>query len=181
MEMSGKVVHRFYWDYEKEERWLNEMASRGWHFTGHRRGGYHFEQGEPGEWIYRIELLPADPGSAASQEYLSLLLDTGAEAVTTRARWVYLRRPAALGSFELFSDLESRIGHYRRVLKLLTTALATLVGCAGALFVVSGESGGLAFQIPMVILALAMVVLAVQAVRALRRARGLEAQLLVHE
>ena len=24
--MSGKVVHRFYWDYEKEERWLNEMV-----------------------------------------------------------------------------------------------------------------------------------------------------------
>jgi hypothetical protein len=181
MEMSGRVVHRLYWDYEKEERWLNEMASQGWHFSGHRLGGYHFDQGEPGAWIYRIELLPADPRSAASQEYLSLLLDTGAEAVTTRARWVYLRRPAALGPFELFSDLESRIGHYRRVLKLLTTALATLVGCAGALFVVSGESGGLAFQIPMVILALAMVVLAVQAVRTSRRARGLEAQLLVHE
>ena len=83
--------------------------------------------------------------------------------------------------FELFSDLDSRIGHYRRVLKLLTTALATLVGCAGALFVVSGESGGLAFQIPMVILAVAVVVLAAQAVRVSRRAKRLEAQLLVYE
>jgi hypothetical protein len=181
MEMSGKVVHRLYWDYEKEERWLNEMASQGWHFVRYRLSGYHFEQGEPGEWIYRIELLPAEPRSAASQEYLALLLDTGAEAVTTHARWVYLRRPAALGPFELFSDLESRIGHYRRVLKLLTTALATLVGCAGALFVVSGESGGLAFQIPMVILALAVVALAVQAAQTSRRAKRLEAQLLVHE
>jgi hypothetical protein len=179
--MSGKVVHRLYWDYEKEERWLNEMASQGWHFVRHHLGGYHFEQGEPGMWIYRIELLPAEPRSAASQEYLSLLLDAGAEAVTMRARWVYLRRPAALGPFELFTDLESRIAHYRRVLKLLTTALATLVGCAGAWFVVSGQSGGLAFQIPMVIFAVAMVVLAVQAISASRRARRLEAQLLVHE
>jgi hypothetical protein len=181
MEMSGKVVHRLYFDYEKEERWLNEMASRGWLFAGHRLGGYHFEQGEPGEWLYRIELLPAEPRSSASREYLSLRLDTGAEVVTTRTRWVYLRRPAALGPFELFSDLESRVGHYRRVLKLLTTALATLVGCAGALFVVSGESGGLAFQIPMAILALAMIVLVVQAVQVSHRARRLEAQLLVHE
>ena len=179
--MSGKVVHRLYWDYEKEERWLNEMASQGWYFARYRLGGYHFEQGEPGEWIYRIELLPDEPRSAASQEYLSLLLDSGAEAVTSRARWVYLRRPAALGPFELFSDLESRIGHYRRVLKLLTTALATLVGCAGALYVVSGESGGLAFQIPMVILTLAMVVLVVQVLRVIRRTKGLEAQLLIHE
>ena len=44
-----------------------------------------------------------------------------------------------MGPFVLFSDLESRIGHYRRVLKLLTTALTTLVCCAGALFVVSGD------------------------------------------
>ena len=179
--MSGKVVYRLYMDYEKEERWLNEMASRGWRFTGRRLGGYRFEKGEPGEWFYRIELLPAEPGSAASREYLSLLLDTGADVVSTQARWVYLRRPAALGPFVLFSDLESRIGHYRRVLKLLTTALATLVCCAGALFVVSGESGGLAFQIPMVILAVAMVALAVQAVRVSRRAKRLEAQLLIHE
>ena len=179
--MSGKTVHRLYMDYEKEERWLNEMASRGWHLVRYRLGGYRFEQGEPGEWIYRIELLPAEPGSAASQEYLTLLLDSGAKVVSTHARWVYLRRPAALGPFELFSDLESRIGHYRRVLKLLTSALATLVCCAGALFVVSGESGGLAFQIPMVILALAMAALVLQAVRASRRAKRLEAQLLIHE
>jgi hypothetical protein len=181
MEMSGKVVHRFYSDYEKEERWLNEMASKGWHLVRYRLGGYHFEQGEPGQWIYRIELLPAELRSAESQEYLSLLLDTGAEAVTTHVRWVYLRRPAALGPFELFSDLESRIGHYRRVLKLLTTALATLAGCAGALFVVSGQSGGLAFQIPMVIVGIAIVVLVVQALGVWRRTKGLEAQLLVHE
>jgi hypothetical protein len=181
MEMSGKVVHRVFLDYEKEERWLNEMASRGWHFVRHRLGGYHFEQGEPGTWIYRVELLPAEPRSAASREYLALLSDSGAEEVGRRARWVYLRRPATMGPFELFSDLDSRIVHYRRVLKLLTTALATLVGCAGALFVVSGDSGGLAFQIPMVILAAAMVALAIQALRVSRRAKQLEAQLVVHE
>ncbi len=55
------------------------------------------------------------------------------------------------------------------------------MGCAGALFVVSGESGGLAFQIPMVILAVAVVILVLQALRVPRRAKGLEAQLLVNE
>jgi hypothetical protein len=179
--MSGKVVYKLHTDYEKEEQWINEMGGRGWQLVRYRLGGYRFEQGEPGEWIYRVELLPDDPQSAASREYLSLLLATGAEVVSTHARWVYLRRLAAMGSFELFSDLESRVGHYRRVFKLLTSALATLVGCAGALYVVSGESGGLAFQIPMVILAVAMAALAVQAVRVSRRARKLEAQLLVHE
>ena len=179
--MSGKVVHRLYWDYEREERWLNEMESRGWHFVRYGLGSYHFEQGEPGTWIYRIELLPGDPASTESQEYLALLLDSGAEVVGTWARWVYLRRAAAKGPFELFSDLESRIGHYRRVLRLLTTALCTLVGCMGALVVVSADSGGLAFEIPLVILAAGVAVLGLQAVRLSQRARRLETQRLVNE
>lgn len=157
------------------------MAGGGWHFVGRRRGGCHFEQGEPGAWIYRIEALPAEPKKAASREYLALLQDTGAETVMTRASWAYLRRPAAMGPFELFSDLESRVEHYRRVVKVFTGALATLVACAGGLFVVSHESGGLAFTIPMVIVAAAIALLAFQAVRVSRRAKRLEARLLVHE
>jgi hypothetical protein len=181
MEMKRRVVYRFYFDYEKEERWLNEMASKGWHFVRYRLGRYRFEQGEPGAWVYRIELLPTEPKGAASREYLSLLQESGAETVCSRTRWVYLRRSAALGPFELFTDLESRIGHYRRVLKLLTGALATLVCCMGALIVVSSNSGGLAFQIPLAIVAAAVVLLIVQAVRVSRRAKALEAQRLVHE
>lgn len=179
--MSGKVVHRLYWDYEREERWLNEMASRGWQFVRYVFGRYHFQQGEPGEWIYRVELLPANPRSAAGREYLSLLKESGAEAVSTYARWVYLRRPATMGPFELFSDLESRIGHYQRVLKFFTTALGTLVGCIGALIVVSSDSGGLAFQIPLVIVAAAIAVLAAQSVRVSRRARSLRRQRQIYE
>jgi hypothetical protein len=181
MEMSGKVVHRLYWDYEREERWLNEMASRGWQFVRYVFGRYHFEPGEPGEWIYRVELLPASPHQAAGREYLALLKDAGAEVVSTYARWAYLRRPATMGAFELFSDLESRIGHYQRVLKFFTSALATLVGCIGALIVVSSDSGGLAFQIPLVIVATATAVLAVQAVRVSRRARALSRQRQIYE
>ncbi len=179
--MSGKVVYRLYWDYEREERWLNEMSSRGWQFVRYVLGRYHFERGKPGEWIYRIELLPGNPGSAAAQEYLSLLKQSGAEAVSTSARWVYLRRAATMGPFQLFTDLESRIGHYQRVLKFLTTALGALIGCIGALIVVSSESGGFAFLIPLVITAAAIAVLAVQAARVWRRARSLSRQRQIYE
>ena len=147
--MRGKVVHRLYWDFEKEESWLNEMAARGLNLVRYSLGSYHFEQDEPGKWIYRIELLPSRPRSEPGRKYLSFLRGTAVEIVSTHLRWVYLRRPAALGPFELFSDLESRIGHYRRVLTLFTVILAALVavsvnnilsaaGSVGLIFLVSG-------------------------------------------
>ena len=97
----------------------------------YRLGSYHFEEGEPGAWVYRIELLPKPSRQRGEgREYLSFLRGTGVEVVSTHLRWVYLRRPAALGPFELFSDLESRIGHYRRVLTLFTVIIAALVPAA---------------------------------------------------
>ena len=179
--MSGKVVHRLYWDFEREERWLNEQASQGWHLVRYSLGSYHFEEGEPGAWIYRIELLAAGRRSAPSREYLSLLQDTGVETVSTYMRWVYLRRPAALGSFELFSDLESRIAHYRRVLGLFGVMLAALTCCAASLIVSSGHSAGVVLDLPLIIVAGALVVLAVQTVRLSRRVRWLRGQRQIYE
>jgi hypothetical protein len=69
--MTSKVVHRLYWDFEKEERWLNEMAAKGEDLVRYRLGSYHFERGEPSEWVYRIELIPSRPGSEAGRDYLS--------------------------------------------------------------------------------------------------------------
>jgi len=179
--MSSKAVYRLYVDFEREERWLNQQAARGWHLVRYNLGSYHFEQGQPGAWIYRIELLPGGPHSAASREYLALLQESGVEVVTTHARWVYLRRRAALGAFELFSDLESRIGHYRRVLGFFSFLLAAMACSVASLIVVSGDSGGLAFEIPLLIVVVFMAALAVQTVRLSRRVRALRSQRQIYE
>jgi len=177
--MTARVVHRLYWDFEKEERWLNEMAAKGWNLVRYSLGSYRFESGEPGTWVYRIELLPGGRRRAASREYLTLLRDTGVETVATYMRWVYLRRLAARGAFELFTDLESRIAHYRRVLRLFAGLLAALVAVEAGLIVNNG--GGVAFVAPLVIVLAGTVVLAVQTVRLQRRVRSLTAQRQVYE
>jgi len=179
--MKDTVVHRLYWDFEKEERWLNGMAASGRHLVRYTLGSYHFEVGEPGAWIYRIELLPSSPGSAKGREYLTFLRDTGIEIVGTHLSWAYLRRPAAGGPFELFSDLDSRIAHYRRVLALFGGLLAALVAAACGLIVTAGDSGGFVLVIPLVLVVAAGAVLAVQAVRLARRVRSLTARRQVYE
>lgn len=44
-------------DYEKEEAWVNHMAEQGWHLKRTMVGYFIFEKGEPGQYIYRNELV----------------------------------------------------------------------------------------------------------------------------
>lgn len=114
-----KRVFKIYSNYEKEEVWLNQMAAEGWHCIDYVFGRYTFEKGEPGEYTYRIQLLENHLKHPDSISYLQFLEDAGIEMVATHVRWIYLRKKTASGSFELFSDRESRIAHYKRIMSML--------------------------------------------------------------
>ena len=97
------------WDFDKEEQWLNSMAQQGWVLD---RGGfcrYEFVRCEPGEYIVRLEMREHDEG------YLSFMSDTGAEYVGRVVKWIYFRRKAEFGPFDIFSDLDSRLEHLKRI------------------------------------------------------------------
>ena len=123
-----KRVIRFFTNYDKEEQWLNEMAAQGWHLMDYVWGRYLFQKGKPGEYIYRIQLLENPIDHKGSAAYLEFLEEAGIETVASSLRWVYLRKKAAEGPFELFSDRESRIAHYQRIiLMLLPLAIVNLL------------------------------------------------------
>lgn len=121
MNQEKKSVHRIYWvwQFEEEEKWLNEMAADGWVLEKAHIGWYEFARCEPGEYILRLEILDKWPGSDQSQEYIRFIESTGAEYVGSLKRWVYFRKKAAEGEFALFSDLGSRVKHIDRVLLML--------------------------------------------------------------
>lgn len=108
-------VYKLFVNYEKEEAWLNQMAAQGLHCVNYVFGRYTFEKGTPGEYIYRLQLLEYAPGHAQSKAYLDFLEDSGVEHFASHVRWVYLRKKAEQGPFELFSDIPSRLAHYRRI------------------------------------------------------------------
>lgn len=118
--MKG-VIHKWYWvwDYDKEEKWLNEMAAKGSCLTSVSFCRYVFEDCEPGEYSYRLELLEHNPNHMESQQYLAFLEETGVEQIGSIMSWVYLRKKADAGTFELYSDHHSRIKHLNRILFLL--------------------------------------------------------------
>lgn len=175
--MSTHTVHKLYWDFEKEERWLNNQAAQGDNLIRYRWGTYTFEKGVPGEWIYRIELLPESVRKPSSLRYLEFMREAGVQTVDTYLSWVYFRKPAADGPFELYSDMDSRIAHYTRVLTLygsLTAALTatTVSGLHGV------TSNGLNFfTAPLFAVQIAILVAsAAYALRVAARVRSLKAQ-----
>lgn len=128
-----KVMHKVFmaWQHEKEENWLNEMAAKGWNLVDTSLCRYTFEEGTPGEYQYRLELLEHGAKSQESREYIRFMEDTGAEHIATWFNgWVYFRKKVEDGPFELFSDIDSRVIHFKRIQRLLILVLICEL-CAG--------------------------------------------------
>lgn len=125
---TRKIAKPFFKDFlfEKEEVWLNEMAAQGWNMIkpGFRRAT--FEQGAPGEWIYRIQVLPQHVRRPESKEYFEFMRTTGVELVRAADQLAYFRKRSAEGTFELFTDRESLLA-YARNLRKWWVAQSTLI------------------------------------------------------
>ena len=114
-----KRVFKLYFDYEKEEVWLNEMARQGWMMKSYFLGLFQFVQGTPGEYIYRIEMLPHLVRNPKNQQYLHFLQEMDIEIIFSWFVWVAYRRKASDGPFNIYSDIDSRITHYSRIGRFL--------------------------------------------------------------
>ena len=118
------------WEFEKEEKWLNEMAAKGLALVDYSLFRYSFEECEPGEYTFKIQLLEHRPSHPESEQYIHFMEETGAEQIASYINWVYFRKKTSEGPFELFSDLESKLKHQILIKKLLVP-LAVMNICVG--------------------------------------------------
>ena len=125
--MRRHKVVRVFVDFEKEENWLNEMSAKGLHFISYAFPQYLFEEGTPGEYTYRIELLSKPPSHIEGKAYIDFVEESGAECVDTFHFWAYFRRKTADGPFDLYTDNSSKIRHYQRVMALMGAVAAFLL------------------------------------------------------
>lgn len=124
------VVRKLYINFEKEEKWINDMAAKGLNLVDYSFCRYLFEKGKPSEYIYRIELLEHLPSHLESKAYINFMEEIGVECVATYTRWAFFRKKASDGAFNLYSDYDSRIKHYKRV--------CSLVGVGGIANIIPG-------------------------------------------
>lgn len=114
-----KQFHWFWaWDDEKEEKWLREMALKGWHFEAVTLpGNYTFTYGEPRDDVYRLDYFTDTKDFA---NYLQLFMDAGWEYKGAMNGWQYFCKTAVNGEApEIYSDSESKMRKYQRILYLL--------------------------------------------------------------
>ena len=124
------IIRKIFYDFEKEEKWLNEMSAKGFALVDYSWCKYVFEDAPQGEYIYRLEFLEKPLNAPQSQEYIRFMEEAGAEFVDSYFRWVYFRRKASEGEFDIYTDIDSRIKHYSRIrnLFLILAAVNFVVG-----------------------------------------------------
>lgn len=141
-----RTIHKlfFVWDFDKEEKWLNEMASKGLCLISTGFCKYEFEDCIPGEYRICLQLLEKSPRNPEMQKYIEFLEQTGAEHVGSFTRWVYFRKKASDGDFHLFSDNSSRVKYLNHMLGFITliVSLNLLIGLENlALASFAGSAG----------------------------------------
>ncbi|QGG51123.1 DUF2812 domain-containing protein [Lysinibacillus pakistanensis] len=104
------------------EKRVNEMASQGWHLKKFTWIRFTFEQDEPGSYIYRHDELERF-GSTYEDEYLDFLKSSGIEQVDRSGNFVFFRKPAYEGPFELYSDKKTKISNLSKKITLLSLIL----------------------------------------------------------
>lgn len=107
---------RVYFDKDKETTWLNEMAAQGYALTGYCACFYTFEQCEPGKYTYQIDF--GNKFFAVNDDYREFMQENDIEIVCLWGYWIILRKLTIDGEFELYTDVDSSIEHYTKILKM---------------------------------------------------------------
>ncbi len=110
------IKFKLYWDKDPETKWLNEMADEGWAMTGFFAGFYKFEQTEKGKWRYQIDF--GEKFGSVTEDYREFMNEAEIEIVQSWGYWIILRKLASKGKFQLYTDVESSIEHYTKILKM---------------------------------------------------------------
>lgn len=112
------IKFKIFFDIEKEERWLNEMLAKGWICSNINSAGiYTFQPTEDLEQVIRIDC-QQDLRKEKQATYKQLHEDFGWRIVKEKAydgTYYWLKRKD--GNDELFSDHDSHIAKYKRLMK----------------------------------------------------------------
>jgi hypothetical protein len=168
---EGKTIrkHKWFWAWQddREEAWLRQMSQEGLHLASLGFACfYYFTVGEPANYVYRLDFVT---DSKDYQNYLQLFKDAGWEHLGCMGGWQYFRTLAETGELpEIYSDLDSKIQKYRRLLAYLTIFLPIMI------VVLSGGSESPGYPILQMVYAVLMIVYAFAAVKLFGRIQALK-------
>lgn len=107
------IRFKLYFDKDKETKWLNDMADQGWAMNGFFAGFYRFEPCEKGKYTYQIDF--GNEFFSVSDDYREFMSDSDIEIIQSWGFWVFLRKLSSEGEFQLYTDVDSQIEHYKKI------------------------------------------------------------------
>lgn len=113
------IKNKIFFDIEKEIKWLNKMSSNGYKLTNRSWFSYIFEECEPDKYIYQVEKR-SFISTSENEDYIVFLNSFNIRLICSQFGWFYFEKDNDGNKFELFSDSDSKIKHYK---KLITTLL----------------------------------------------------------
>ena len=118
---------KFFTDFEKEEKWLNEMAREGYAFTK-KSIGYEFQPAEPERASIKIDYR-SFKNKESFEDYRALFDDSGWKHIagTKSSGLQYFKRKDESGSEDIFSDIDSKAGRYQRLAHMWITLAFTFI------------------------------------------------------
>jgi hypothetical protein len=122
-----KIKWFFPWQDEQEEAWLTSMSKKGWHLVSVGLPcTYRFRTGESRDYVYRLDYQTFPKKD--KQEYQQLFRDAGWEYIGEMSAWQYFRKEVKEEEpLEIFTDVESKIAKYKRMLAFLWLFWVVLV------------------------------------------------------
>ena len=127
--MDGTFIRKYRWFWvwqdEIEEAWLGEMSrEKGWHLACVEWPGFYtFAVGEPRDYVYRLDYRTTPKREKPA--YLQLFVDAGWAHVGELNNWQHFRKEARAGETpEIFTDRQSKIEKYRRLLAIFVVFVA---------------------------------------------------------
>ncbi|WP_400163524.1 DUF2812 domain-containing protein [Brevibacillus sp. TJ4] len=127
-------TYKFFTDFEKEEKWLNDMARKGYRFQRKTMLGYVFEAAEPEDATIKIDYRTFKK-QEDFEDYRALFEDSGWEHLsgTKSSGYQYFKKMNDQGSDDIFSDVDSKAGRYKRLSEMWVSLAAAFLPIVVAL------------------------------------------------
>ena len=171
------IQFRLTFDKDDEQAWLNDFCQQGWAMTGFIAGFFTFTPCQPGEFIYQLDLLPGSGlRSCDYDQYAEFMEETGVEVVQRWFRWVFLRKRAADGPFQIYTDIDSQIQVYRRIRQMFLFVLVLECLCSCGIWMNVFLYNDLFFRCMAAVFVMFVIAIARAAWQCTKRIRELEQQ-----
>ncbi|MGG2199999.1 MULTISPECIES: DUF2812 domain-containing protein [Paenibacillus] len=126
--------YKFFTNFDEEENWLNDMARQGYRFTKKTSFGYEFEPEKPENATIKMDYRTFKKREDF-EDYCALFEDSGWEHITgtKSSGYQYFKKADKQGSEEIFSDVDSKAGRYKRLSDMWAALACSFIPILAAL------------------------------------------------